>query len=127
MKLSHLILPHPETHKKAHLISFKALLIYVVLFVLLNVSIKTVEKAAPGVLGVESQINYQEVIRLTNLEREKNGLPALTEDSRLNEAAYKKAQNMFEENYWAHYSPSGKDPWGFIQGAGYKFSYAGEN
>jgi hypothetical protein len=51
----------------------------------------------------------------------------LQEDSRLNAAAAAKAQNMFEENYWAHYSPSGKDPWGFIQGAGYKFSYAGEN
>lgn len=34
---------------------------------------------------------------------------------------------MFAENYWAHFSPSGKDPWGFISSAGYKFSYAGEN
>ena len=34
---------------------------------------------------------------------------------------------MFEENYWAHYSPSGKNPWGFIQSSGYKFTFAGEN
>ena len=34
---------------------------------------------------------------------------------------------MFGENYWAHNSPSGKTPWDFIIGAGYKYLYAGEN
>lgn len=127
MKLSHFFLPHPQTHKKAHLLSFKALMIYILFFLLLSLSFRTVNVYKPGVLGVESSISQQEIIRLTNIEREKNGLGAVSEDPRLNAAALAKAQNMFEENYWAHFSPSGKDPWGFINGAGYKFTYAGEN
>lgn len=127
MKLAHFFLPHPETHKKAHLLSFKALFVYIAFFLILSLSFRGINAIKPGVLGVSSTITVSEVIRLTNLEREKNGLPPLSEDSRLNSAAAAKAQNMFEENYWAHYSPSGKDPWGFINGAGYEFSYAGEN
>jgi hypothetical protein len=127
MKLSHFFLPHPETHKKAHLLSFRALFVYIVLFLLLSLSFRTVNIYKPGVLGVESSISQQELIRLTNVEREKNGLRPVSEDPRLNAAALEKAKNMFEENYWAHYSPSGKDPWGFINAAGYEFTYAGEN
>src|SRR3989338_676493 len=127
MKLSHFFLPHPETHKKAHLLSFKALAVYILFFLMLSLTFRATNVYKPGVLGVESSISQSEVIRLTNIEREKNGLRAVSEDPRLNAAAMEKAKNMFEENYWAHFSPSGKDPWGFINGAGYKFSYAGEN
>lgn len=127
MKLSHFFLPHPETYKKAHLLSFQALAVYVIFFLLLYIGIQSVNLYKPGVLGVESAVNQQELIRLTNVEREKNGLAPVSEDSRLNAAAMEKAKNMFAENYWAHFSPSGKDPWGFINGAGYQFSYAGEN
>lgn len=127
MKLSHFFLPHPETHKKAHLLSFKALAVYILFFLMLSLTFRAANVYSPGVLGVDSSISQSELIRLTNIEREKNGLGPVSEDSRLNAAAMEKAKNMFEENYWAHFSPSGKDPWGFINGAGYKFSYAGEN
>lgn len=127
MKLSHFFLPHPETHKKAHLLSFRALFVYIAFFLILSLTFRGVNTVKPGVLGVESSITIEEVIRLTNAERQKEGLPPVTENSKLNAAALAKAQNMFEENYWAHYSPSGKDPWLFINGAGYEFSYAGEN
>lgn len=127
MKLRHFFLPHPETHKKAHLLSSWALAVYVILFLLLYSGLKTVNVYKPGVLGIESAVNKQELIRLTNIERQKNGLLPVSEDTRLDAAAMEKAKNMFFENYWAHFSPSGKDPWGFINGAGYNFSYAGEN
>ncbi len=81
----------------------------------------------PGVLGVNSNITVQEVIDKVNVERQKVGLAPIQENGQLNKAATAKAQNMFEENYWAHFSPSGKDPWGFITSSGYRFSYAGEN
>ncbi len=127
MKLSHFFLPHPETHKKAHLLSFKALFVYIAFFIILSLTFRGVNVYKPGVLGVSSSVDQQELIRLTNVEREKNGLAPVSEDPRLNAAALAKAKNMFEEDYWAHFSPSGKDPWGFINGAGYKFTYAGEN
>ncbi len=127
MKLSHFFLPHPHTHKKAHLLSIQALVIYIFLFITLQFSFSWISTSVPGVLGIAANIDKQEVIRLTNLEREKNGLGPVNENAKLNSAAEEKAKNMFEENYWAHYSPSGKDPWGFFARAGYKFSFAGEN
>ncbi len=127
MKLTHFFLPHPETHKKAHLISIPALLIYIFLFLVLQFTFSFLATYKPEVLGINSSVNSQELIQLTNAERQKKGLPLLSENTKLNEAAFKKGQNMFEENYWAHYSPSGKDPWGFISNTGYKFSFAGEN
>lgn len=127
MKLSRWFIPHPDTHEKAHLLSFKAFLVYFVFFLLIEFLIRGFSPlTSPNVLGISS-LSVKDLIAETNQERSKNGLAPLEEDVRLNEAAAAKARNMFEENYWAHYSPSGKDPWGFIQGAGYKFSYAGEN
>lgn len=120
-------MPHPETHKKAYLISAPALLIYLLLFMLLQTSLSVINNVKPGVLGINSSVDQKTLIDLTNKEREKAGLPDVKENPELDTAALAKAKNMFEENYWAHYSPSGKDPWGFITGAGYKFSYAGEN
>lgn len=126
-RLHHFILPHPETHKRAHLISFKALLIYALFFVLLQVSFKGISIVKPTVLGITSNMSQQDLIKLTNDQRQKNGLPPLAENSELDKAAVEKGKNMLAENYWAHYSPSGKSPWDFINASGYKSSYAGEN
>lgn len=127
MKLAHLFLPHPDTHKKAHLLSSKALLIYILFFLILNFGVSKTSSINPRILGISTSITVTDLINLTNQERAKNGLNKLTENSDLDKAAQAKAQNMFQENYWAHYSPSGKDPWSFILAAGYKFAYAGEN
>lgn len=127
MKLRHLFIPHTQTHKSAYLISKTALLLYIFLFLTFNLSISVVSRINPNVLGLATNLNQQNLITLTNAERAKNGLSPLKENANLNMAAYKKGLNMLEENYWAHFSPSGKSPWDFILGSGYKFSYAGEN
>ncbi len=127
MKLRHLFIPHTQTHAKAHLLHWHSLFIYALLFLLLQFSFQIVQIYKPGVLGVNSNITVEEVIAKTNVERAKMGLPPVQENKALDKAAQAKAANMFEENYWAHFAPSGKDPWGFINGAGYRFSYAGEN
>lgn len=127
MTWHHLIFPHKETHKKAHLISWRGLLSYILIFILLQVSFSLAGYYKPGVLGVTSQVEQKRIIELTNIERQKNGLEPVVENASLDEAAKLKAANMFSENYWAHFAPSGKTPWDFILGSGYKFSYAGEN
>ncbi len=127
MKLRHFFLPHPETHKRAHLISAKAFFVYVILFGLLQLSFAGISHVKPGVLGITSDIEQPDLIMLTNQERAQNGLPPLKENHELDVAAAAKAQNMFQENYWAHFAPSGKSPWDFIRAAGYSFTYAGEN
>lgn len=127
MKLKHFFIPHPDTHKKAHLISPSALVIYILIFIFLQVNTDNLKHFKPGILGVAANIDVQTLITLTNNERQKDGLPPLKENQELDQAALAKGQNMFAENYWAHFAPSGKSPWDFIQAAGYKFSYAGEN
>lgn len=127
MKWHNWFLPHKDTHKKAHLISWEALLIYVLLFILLQVGFSIVSYSKLGVLGINSDIDQKKLIELTNIERQKKGLAPVLENEALDKAAKLKAANMFEENYWAHFAPSGKTPWDFILGSGYKFTFAGEN
>src|SRR3989344_6111174 len=125
--LFYLFIPHPQTHQKAHLLSWHFLVIYILLFMFLKVGLDLVGIYKPGVLGVDSNITATQIIEDTNIERAKNNLPSLIENQALSNAAKLKAQNMFAENYWAHFSPSGKDPWEFMLNSGYKFSFAGEN
>jgi hypothetical protein len=80
-----------------------------------------------NVLGFATDISVDKLYQLTNEQRQKNNLPALSLNSTLSLAAQRKAENMLAENYWSHYSPEGKTPWDFILGAGYKYEYAGEN
>lgn len=127
MALHKWFIPHKDTHKKAHLISWEALLIYVLFFIFLQVGFSILSLSKPGILGISSDVDQKALIELTNKEREKKGLSALTENEALNKAAQLKAENMLSEDYWAHFAPSGKTPWDFILGTGYKFTFAGEN
>ncbi|OGE30559.1 hypothetical protein A3C59_00225 [Candidatus Daviesbacteria bacterium RIFCSPHIGHO2_02_FULL_36_13] len=126
-KIHKWFIPHRDTHKKAHLISWEAFIFYILIFIFLQVGFSILGYAKPGLLGISSNITNQKIIELTNAERAKQGLSVVKENEALNKAAYLKGMNMFEENYWAHFAPSGKSPWDFILGSGYKFTYAGEN
>lgn len=127
MALHNWFIPHKDTHKKAHLISWEGLVIYILIFIFLQVGFSAVGYSKPGILGISANIDQKKLIELTNSERQKKGLPPVSENEALDKAASLKAQNMFEENYWAHFAPSGRTPWDFILGSGYKFTYAGEN
>ena len=48
----------------------------------------------------------QEVVRLVNAERAKHGLAALTEDWELSRVARYKSQDMHDNRYFAHNSPT---------------------
>jgi len=55
------------------------------------------------------------------------GEEALVLNDSLTQAALAKAQDMFTDNYWAHISPDGTEPWFFISQSGYEYVHAGEN
>lgn len=67
------------------------------------------------------------LVDLANADRAQSGLPPLDVNVHLQEAAQLKADDMAHYGYFAHTSPTGKDPWYWFQQAGYDFSYAGEN
>ena len=81
----------------------------------------------PSVLGISSNVSQDQLLIITNEYRQQNGLPALSLNQELSQAAQGKASDMFAKNYWAHVSPDGTTPWIFIKSAGYVYVYAGEN
>ncbi|MEX0887833.1 MAG: CAP domain-containing protein, partial [Patescibacteria group bacterium] len=119
------ILPYPEPRKRARFLKNSALFLYVL--VLLSFQFYLYQ-ASPRILGFATNIVTTELYQLVNQERAELGLPALARNTKLEQAAYQKAQDMFEKNYWAHYAPDGSTtPWQFFTAAGYKYKYAGEN
>jgi len=129
--LTHWLTPHYSNNHRPKLLQPIGLSFLVAVFLLVQSSFQLLELAPslPGgfVLGYASNITADQVIELTNTERAKVGLPSLTMNSVLNQAALAKANDMFAHDYWAHVSPEGKTPWDFIQQAGYSYTVAGEN
>jgi len=77
-----------------------------------------------------------QIIAQTNLQRQENGnpsttlgtgLPALKENTELDEAASAKANDMFLNQYFEHVSPSGVDPGQLAQSFGYDYIVTGQN
>ena len=69
----------------------------------------------------------QEVIRLVNAERAKHGLAALTEDWELSRVARYKSQDMHDNRYFAHNSPTYGTPFRMLRAFGLSYRTAGEN
>lgn len=68
-----------------------------------------------------------EVVRLVNIERSKQGLPALKSHWELSRVARYKSQDMINKNYFSHTSPTYGSPFQMMESFGLKFSSAGEN
>jgi len=67
------------------------------------------------------------LVELTNKERESTGLSPLKENFKLDNAAFLKAQDMLNFDYFSHQSPQGITPWHWFLEAGYNYQIAGEN
>lgn len=68
-----------------------------------------------------------DVMTLANSARTKMGLLPLSENNKLSEAARSKANDMIKNDYFAHVSPTGVEPWYWIKQSGYQYQSAGEN
>ena len=62
-----------------------------------------------------------------NDERGDLKLVALKENALLNKAAFLKATDMMEKDYFSHTSPQGITPWYWFKKVGYDYKSAGEN
>lgn len=85
------------------------------------------QKPAPDpVENVDSQQEGQ-LLNLINQERARNGLPGLRLDPELTRVARIKAQDMIDNNYFSHYSPTYGSPFDMMNEFNIKYQYAGEN
>lgn len=78
----------------------------------------------PGDTGSMSASEKQ-MLDLVNQERAKAGLPAFTVDSRLVQLARQKSQDMYENNYFSHNSPTYGSPYNMEKQAGINYRVMG--
>lgn len=121
------LVPHKDNEYRPHLIRAHGLVAVLVIALVAQITYGFMTTGHLSVLGKVSNIQTTELLADTNKEREAKGLSDLTLNDKLSQAAFLKAQNMFAEQYWAHVSPSGIQPWKWFGDVGYNYSYAGEN
>ncbi|MFG6117110.1 CAP domain-containing protein [Halobacillus sp. MO56] len=76
-----------------------------------------------------SQLNQfeQQVVELTNQERQKQGLAPLKADAELSKVARDKSQDMASNGYFSHNSPTYGSPFDMMKSYGIDYRTAGEN
>lgn len=125
--LRHLFTPTHKNNFRAKILHNSSLLVIIAAFIVFSATVYTVKKTHPEVLGISYSITDVELLNNTNLARTQNNQAPLALSPQLSDAARRKAANMFEHDYWAHFGPDGATPWSFIKAAGYNYSFAGEN
>jgi uncharacterized protein YkwD len=69
----------------------------------------------------------QEMFKLVNTERTKQGLPPVAFDIKLRDVARAHSDDMFTRGYFSHKTPEGLSPFDRMDDAGVTYQYAGEN
>ena len=98
-----------------------------------NTHVKNPDLIYPGdklyiPLADDSVTAYEnEVIRLVNVERSKQGLKSLTGDWQLSRVARYKSQDMKDKGYFSHTSPTYGSPFEMMKSFGISYRTAGEN
>ena len=123
----HVFTPGASNNHKARILHPISLANVITLFLVFQIVLTAFSHLAPGVLGYASNITVADLLTDTNQQRALAGVGPLKLNTKLDSAAQAKATDMFANQYWAHTSPSGKDPWSFILAAGYNYLFAGEN
>ncbi len=119
------VVPHKANHFRPHAVRRYGLGVLVIalfsVFALHNVT------TTGDVLGQQAIITSDRLLATTNQAREKDGLSDLQLNKKLTDAAYAKAHDMINSQYWAHQSPTGVQPWKWFADVQYDYSKAGEN
>jgi len=126
----HYLVPQRSNNYRPQLLhpdSFLVLSFIAIGFFALIQTVKFFPALQNSVLGFTSNITIEDVINYTNQERAKQNLKPLRANPQLSAAALAKAQDMLDNQYWAHTSPTGKKPWDFIKATNYQYRVAGEN
>lgn len=121
-------IPHDDNEHRPHLLRGENMRRVIVLVVALEI----IAFILPSIANLNLSGGMAAVLpavlgELTNQKRAEAQLPTLTINPLLQKAAEMKAQDMAKNGYFAHVSPEGKTPWHWIELAGYKYQYAGEN
>lgn len=94
-----------------------------------NIQNNTTSGTSSGTTNASSTLTSDEleVFNLINQQRANNGLPALKIDAEVQRVARIKAQDLVENNYFAHNSPVYGTPFEMLKSFGISYKSAGEN
>jgi hypothetical protein len=127
VRLKHWFIPGRHNHFHPTALRPVGLAVMVLVIAFIPTIYNAVSAGKMQVLGYATNVTVGDIASLSNAERAKRGLGALSLNSQLSQAAYNKAKHMFANDYWAHTAPDGTTPWSFIKAAGYSYTLAGEN
>jgi len=125
-KIKYLIVPSENNNYKSRFLQSNLLLYCVVLMLVLKIGMTLVSINFPQNIFF-ADITKSVLENFANQTRQSLGLPVLKNNQKLDQAAQLKAENMVQNQYFNHTSPSGVTPWFWFLKAGYNYKYAGEN
>lgn len=120
--IKNFFIPNNSNNYTPFLLSRKALAIYLITLVSVNLILGQL-----GLFTVGADISIEQLLQQHNIEREVRGLSPLRLNSTLSKSATSKSSVMLELNCWSHYCPPEKEPWDFFKESGYNYQHAGEN
>lgn len=129
-RLDYLLKPQLSNRYRSKLLHPQSILVIcflIIAFFSLFNAIRFFPTFADRILGFSSNIDVNSLLTEVNEERSQLGLKQLVINEQLNQAALAKAQDMFNDQYWAHVAPDGRQAWDFIKDSNYSYRFAGEN
>lgn len=119
-------LPCKENNYRATITGNKFLVSYLLFLIFLKISFVSFLVCFPKT-DFFADVSKAFLFELTNEDREELSLNSLKRSELLDRAARLKAEDMLENDYFSHVSPSGVTPWYWIDKVGYQYESAGEN
>ena len=120
-----LFIPHHANNYRPHIVRHYGIAIVLVSVIALQLGYGLITTG--DVLGQQTNITANSLLIQTNKTRTASNEAPLRLNTKLNQAAYLKAQDMLTDQYWDHNAPDGTEPWYWFGQVGYNYSEAGEN
>lgn len=98
-----------------------------ILFLIIGAQLTYNVSQTGSVLGESANVSMEALLNEANEARKQQNLPELHLSQKLNQAAYLKSKDMFEQQYWGHDAPDGTKPWKWLIEVDYGYTKAGEN
>lgn len=120
-------LPHERNEYRPHVFRVASVAVLAVCMLVLELGFLAQIKLVFPNTGFLASVLPGALATLTNDARASAGIAGVTRSAKLDEAAQLAAADMAAKGYFAHVSPDGKTPWYWLDQAGYRYSFAGEN
>ncbi|MFA6515243.1 MAG: CAP domain-containing protein [Candidatus Paceibacterota bacterium] len=125
-KIVHTIIPHKKNGNIPHILQEEFVIVLIIfigtLFYFNQNNFNLLKN-----LNLTATVYPAVLADLTNQDRVNSGVSRLAWNTTLEKAAKMKAEDMVQNGYFAHTSPSGVTPWFWLKETNYNFIYAGEN